>query len=552
MADVRIKIPLTPRQRQMVESLARILHIGCGTKTGKSLALAVWVMDGLLAGEQCAWVGPWFARARTAFETIKNLLAPLIESGEVKVSEGVLRIRHVPSGGFLDFYSADNAQSLFGGNYHRVVLDEASRMPEAIFAAACTVISATNGKLRCAFNLELGSRNWAIRNLLRVQAMTPEQRAASGEDFLMFPTGGDGLVPQSLIDMLRSQMPEPLWRALYLAEIPESDVSLFRNLDKVFAGAELAGPLNGHYYCGGVDLGRKQDFTVVTIIDTETGCCVATDRFHQISWTLQCERVAGLCRQFRCSKVFCDATGIGDPLSEQLSALGVEVEPFVFTAPSRKQILEQLVVAFDNCGITIPSTEPFVIYKRELESFEYVLDGTTVKYAAPANMHDDCVMSLALAWHGVRASGQGELGLIELLRRGFSGYVYEPLKTQWKSMKRDFNDGMNAKSQAPETVELSTHSNCPLCGSTRLTTAGHNWILCGGCGKYVPLIAGTDETERCELCGSPCTRIGGSGVCFRCTACAQQFFVGAPPEALHVSRRDLASGRFPIRTRRGF
>jgi len=468
-----IAIPgLTPRQREMLEHEARILWLGTGTKTGKTFALAAWVAQGIVTGERTCWVAPWYPRARAAFETIRSILAPLIDSGDFQATETMLRIRGANGGG-LDCFSGENYQGIYGGNFGRVVVDEASRCPSALWPAVLTTISATNGRARAAFNLELGSRNWAIRNLLRVQAMTSEQRVVASEDFLTFPTGGDGLVDPALIGLLRSQMPEPLWRALYLAEIPESDTSLFRNLDKIFVGRELDGPLEGHRYAAGIDLGRKQDWTVVTVIDCETGAVVASDRFHEISWTLRCERAAALYKKFRSGKACVDATGIGDPVSEQLSKLGLEVEPFVFSAPSRKALLEQLILACDNCQITLPASEKFLVYKHELECFEYALDGSTIRYAAPASMHDDTVMSLALAVHGWKASGQGELGWIEYLKGVAAGTIRDP--TQPPTVLERVRAGQEKLSEDATT--------CPSCGSDLLRK----------------LSSGTEK--RCQQCG---------------------------------------------------
>jgi|GEM_PF-4506777 len=509
---VSISIPLTPRQKQMTEHPARILHIGCGTKTGKTLALAAWLVEGILAGQACAWVGPWFQRTRMAFDTIKSLLQPLIDSGQIKATEGVLRMRQVSGAGSLDCYSGDNPQSLYGANYDRLVLDETSRQPEAIYGAALTVISATNGKLRCAFNLELGSRNWAIRNLLRVQAMTREQRARASEDFLSFPTGGDGLVDPALIELLRRQMPEPLWRALYLAEIPESDVALFRNLDRIFTGRELDGPLEGHRYVAGIDLGRKQDWTAVTVIDSETGAVVASDRYHEVSWTLQCERAAALYRKFRCGKAHVDATGIGDPVSEELSKLGIEIEPFLFTQPSRKALLEQLILACDNCQITLPASEKFLVYKHELESFEYALDGSTIRYAVPANMHDDTVMSLALAVHGWKASGSHVFGLLDWFR-GIAQGILTP-------------DG-EPKTPAPVKVEAPAPITPP-----------------------APSMFTGAAPPPCPECKATCIQMCSGRL--RCSQCGAMFLRPgqAPQEIQRVTRADVLSGRIQARMRR--
>ena len=360
-----------------------------------------------------AFVGPWFFRSRAAFDQIRTLLEPWIRTRACKVNETRLQIV-TANGGCLDFLSADNPNCLFGGNYDRLVLDEASRMPEAIYAAALTVVSATRGKLRLFFNLELGVRNWAIRNLLRVQKLTPAERQESGEDLMTFGTDTQ-LVDPGLVERLKKQMPLPLWQALYEGTIPTSDSSLFRNLDKVFTGHELEAPKEGRRYSMGVDLARKSDWTQATVIDDE-GRVVACDRFNQISWSVQVERCALLYRTFRCVKVVADATGVGDALIEQFEQAGMEVESFVFTQPSRRQLIEELVLCCDNAEIRIPSTERFQVYRSELEAFEYQLDGATVKYAVPSGVHDDAVMSLALAVHGWHESRGTVLGLVALLK----------------------------------------------------------------------------------------------------------------------------------------
>ncbi len=183
------------------------------------------------------------------------------------------------------------------------------------------------------------------------------------------------LVSPALVERLRKQMPESLWRALYLAEIPTSDSSLFRNLDSVFTGRELAEPKEGRRYTMGIDLARKSDWTHATIID-DTGQVVACDRFNQISWSVQVERCALLYRTFRCAKAIVDSTGIGDVVIEQFEQSGMEVEPFIFTQPSRRLLIEELVLCCDNAEIRIPATEKFQVYKAELEAFEYQLDGS--------------------------------------------------------------------------------------------------------------------------------------------------------------------------------
>jgi hypothetical protein len=510
-----ITAALTARQRQLISNPARIVFCGTGTKTGKTMALGVWMLQGMLAGESCAWIGPWFARSRSAYETIKSLLAPFIATGEVTCTDGILRIRAAGGGG-IDFYSGDaGGESLFGGNYSRVVLDEASRMPEKVFAAALTIISATGGKIRLAFNVELGSKNWAIRNLLRVQAMSPEQRRASSEDYMTFPTGGEGLVAPELIEAFKSAMPAPLWRALYLAEIPESDTSLFRNLDKIFTGQELDGPAEGAHYACGIDLGRKQDYSVITVIDVKTKAVVACDRFHEISWTVQTQRCASLYKKFHCNKAVVDATGIGDPITEELVKLGLKVDPFIFTQSSRKSLLEALIVACDNSVIALPASQKFAVYRQELESFEYQLDGSTIRYSAPEHMHDDSVMSLALALHASKHSVL-LLAVATLVNWCMDKYGHPLWQEHYAEYKAEIEPASDPLATAATETPLALPANsnrCPVCGGYLNPRYGK--LLCGGkCGsefQETPLGRGGDprrepprpDLSRTNADGSP-------------------------------------------------
>jgi hypothetical protein len=394
--------PLTENQRRMIAHPARVLWIGCGTKTGKTTAAALWIADGILKGERCAWIGPWHQRTRSGYEAVKAFLSVPLQRGDATASESTCQIR--AGAGRLDSYSGDNPESVFGEGYHRVVVDEASRMKETILPAVLTTISATKGMVRLAFNLERGRKNWAIANLCRVRAMSPEEREAAGEGFMTFPTLGEGFVDQALIEQMKGKMPDAIFRALYLAEIPDDDLALFRNLDEVFRGLELIAPAPGRSYTMGLDLARKADWTVATIID-DLGCVVACDRFTEVSWTLQVERAMALYRRFQCSRAHVDASGIGDVVIEELRKRGMNVEPFIFTKQSKKELIEGAVIACDSCSITIPDTPRFEVYRQELESFEYVLDGGEVRYGAPAGMHDDTVMSLALALRGMRREG---------------------------------------------------------------------------------------------------------------------------------------------------
>ncbi len=71
----------------------------------------------------------------------------------------------------------------------------------------------------------------------------------------------------------------------------------------------------------------------------------------------------------------------------------MDVEGYKFTAPSKQQLMEGLAVAIQKTSIRFPAG----VIKSELDSFEYEVTRTGVKYSAPSGSHDDCVCALALA-----------------------------------------------------------------------------------------------------------------------------------------------------------
>jgi hypothetical protein len=320
-------------------------------------------------------------------------------------------------------------------------------------------------------------------------------------------------------------MPESLWRALYLGEIPTSDCSLFRSLDKIFVGQELEGPIPAVQYFLGADVARKKDWSVLTVID-ESGRVVASDRFHQISWTLQVERAAMWYRTFGCAKAIVDATGIGDVVAEEFEKAGMNVEAFVFTVPSRKALIEELVLACDNREIVVPGTDKFKVYREELESMEFVSDGASIKYAVPNGSHDNALFSLALATHAYRASRGAVLGLLDLLKRK-AREIAEGVRDRFGELIHKPEPKPVPILVPKPTAVISTsvpqkkpNDPCPACHSTAtiLMSAGIGGLVlhCNNCGaddgiKPAKVIVG--YICPVEGCGLKMHRSGGGLYC---------------------------------------
>lgn len=151
----------------------------------------------------------------------------------------------------------------------------------------------------------------------------------------------------------------------------------------------------------GVDLAKYQDFTVITPFNLNTFRAYPQDRFNQIDWNLQKARIEATALRYK-AKVKIDATGVGDPVVEDLKSRGLNIsddDAIKFTEITRMNLLNNLAMLLEQDKIQIPNDEGLLM---ELESFQYSLTLLgKIRVGAPETMHDDRVMSLALAVHGI-------------------------------------------------------------------------------------------------------------------------------------------------------
>lgn len=151
----------------------------------------------------------------------------------------------------------------------------------------------------------------------------------------------------------------------------------------------------GRRYVVGVDWGKHEDFTVITVMDTVLGEMVYLDRFNQIDYSYQSDRLKSVIDKYKPQTVLAEANSMGEAIIDQLRRDGVSVRGFTMTSASKSRIINELALAFERGSIKILPDHTLV---SELQAFEATrLPGGGLRYAAPSGQHDDTVVSLALA-----------------------------------------------------------------------------------------------------------------------------------------------------------
>lgn len=174
----------------------------------------------------------------------------------------------------------------------------------------------------------------------------------------------------------------------------ESATSFFKDIaDVCTVKDEDCNPIR--LYQMGVDLARKVDYTVISVIDLNTFEQVYLERFNQMDWALQKAKIEAVYLRYNRPKGYIDATGVGDPIMSDLETRGVRLEPYIFTEQSRKDLLTNLTLKMEQRLIKLQDND---VLKKELDYFQYELGNNgKLKIKVPDGLHDDTVFGTALS-----------------------------------------------------------------------------------------------------------------------------------------------------------
>jgi hypothetical protein len=127
------------------------------------------------------------------------------------------------------------------------------------------------------------------------------------------------------------------------------------------------------------------------------------DRFNRVDYPVLIDRLAAIYERWGLQSMTIEANSIGRPVIDHMIERNLTVIPFTTTNATKQSIIQGLQSAFEHGGIKIVD-DPILI--GELLSFESKRSPSgSFTYSAPDGMHDDCVMSLAIAWDAISNRG---------------------------------------------------------------------------------------------------------------------------------------------------
>ncbi len=394
-------------QYQAWSSAAKTKVLCVGRRAGKSELLARWALAGAMDDHLRGIAGitwvilPTYQMARPLFRKFLQAAPPgwITKTIGTETMPDMLQVGRAR----IEFKSGDHPERLVGEGLRRVVMDEAGLFKARLYSESILPALMDHDAPVLLAGTPKG-KNWFYR--LYAEGL---DKASPGVATFKGPSSVNPFLPKGAIEKMRARMTERLFRQEVLAHFLDDDGAVFRTVGQcILPGGEYS---KLPTVAIGVDLARKRDFTVIIGVDRQRRVTFL-DRFRTMPWPQQKTRIRAAYEKLGKPKALIDATGVGDPVVQDLQQGGmIRARGFIFTPSSKAEIVEGLALEMEQGRVGLPD-EPVLI--NELKAFEYTTTkGGLVRYGAPDGMkddeeeyiHDDTVMSLALAVRCARTAG---------------------------------------------------------------------------------------------------------------------------------------------------
>jgi hypothetical protein len=384
MTTTQINAHPHPGQAAVHNSPARFKVLAAGRRWGKTRLGVHECLDVASQGGRAWWVAPNYKMSEVGWRPLRRMGGKI--GAEIrKVDRQVI----LPSGGDVTVRSADNPDSLRGEGLDFAVFDECAFTQETAWTEAIRP-ALSDRKGSAMFISTPKGRNWFWRMY---------QRGLDGGEWQCWqlPTSDNPYIDPAEIEAAREMLPELTFEQEYLAVFLEHEGAVFRNIAACMNAPLEVKPEDhaGHHIVAGVDWGKQNDFTTISIGCTTCHQEIARDRFNQIDYHFQWKRTAEMFSRWGVGSGLIEQNSIGEPGLEALQRADLPVTGFQTTAQSKPELIENYSLALEREEWQFQD-DP--VWEGELEAYERKVSPVTGRsqYSAPDGMHDDTVIARAL------------------------------------------------------------------------------------------------------------------------------------------------------------
>jgi phage FluMu gp28-like protein len=357
--------------------------VSIGRQFGKTLLaenqLLYWAIN--YSGCKIGWISPVYSQCKKVYGEIFKAIANSPYISESNKSDLIITFAN---GSTIQFFSAERYDNIRGNTFDYLICDEFAFIKKEAWTEVLKATVLVKGKKVLIISTPKGKNHFF--DLFNQAKENEAYYSISGTSF------DNPKIDPSELEDARRNLPEHVFRQEYLAEFLDGGSAVFKNVNECI---KLANQTSNCY--AGIDLGRADDYTVLTIIN-ERNEVFYCERWRHMEWSSIISNLVKVLNVYK-PKTLIETNGAQDAIFEQIrNAVAYnknQIQSFVTTAKSKQSIIEDLIVSFENKDITIPDNID-LIDELNYFTYEYNLKTRQIHYSAPSGLHDDMVMSLAI------------------------------------------------------------------------------------------------------------------------------------------------------------
>lgn len=398
---IDIKLPRPHAQQQYILDNASKRNVICaGRRGGKTTLLSGMAVRAFLDGRRVLYGAPTADQTDVFWSKCQNYLQPLIDNKYLYKNESkqIITWMHEKNGhARIKAKTAWNADTWRGDSGDLLIFDEYAKTdPDAWELVGAPMCLDTDGD---AWFISTPNRK---NHFFALHTRGKDELTERWRSF-HFTSHDNPHLSEVALRELTEDMTEDGFKQEILAQFLENEGAVFRNV-----GAAHCAPVTtpeqhaGHFLVAGIDWGKRQDYTVISIVCADCRQEVSLTRFNKIDYTYQRQRLTDDIRLWDVQAGLAELNAMGEPNLELLQADDLPIAGFWTTASSKPPLIENLVRVVERCEYQFL---PHTIAQAEMEAYEVKISPTTNRatYGAPDGVNDDTVIGRALAtWQAQR------------------------------------------------------------------------------------------------------------------------------------------------------
>lgn len=392
---VNFQLKLSDAQQEMYDLVHddsyKYITIIASRQQGKSILCQVLCIEWLLqSSNSVCYVCRNFVLAKKIYRDLVKIIPKQV----IKSSNGSDLFIESIYGSTLMFASAEQGASLRGQTFTHLINDEfAFHKQEQTDGTQLwnDILSPTlkaRGKKCVSITTPLGKNNIAYEFYLRGLSDEYPEYAS-----LIKTIYDDGFITPQQIDEIKRSIPQTTFQREYLCNFDDDGISFFQGYSECF---DIDSQRKGKTHIG-IDIsGNGEDATILTSINEHNEV-----KQYEIRGTLDMKyrQMADIINTLNPAAVYIEVNGLGAPVCNEVKKLVTHksnIYEWTTTNSSKEEIISDLAVAIANKTIHFEKDNKKLY--QELSDFIVTFSKTRkLQFQARGNLHDDCVMSLAIA-----------------------------------------------------------------------------------------------------------------------------------------------------------